>query len=156
MHRVTRPGGVVRITDAISLVSTSPMLNQILSEYGIPAAIRAGNAFEQPTFMIEHLIALLTRYRFEAIAQQTYPLAYVAGTSLHRLFVEDMTCMLRLAPDFWRKWIHVPENYDALYQHMVQEIEQPDFVANWPLFTVWGKRPARSKEEQQMLHRHED
>lgn len=35
----------------------------------------------------------------------------------------------------------VPDDYEELYQQMLQETAQPDFVAHGSLLTVWGKVP---------------
>jgi hypothetical protein len=37
-----------------------------------------------------------------------------------------------------RKWTDVPDDYEDLYQQMLREIQQPDFVARLSLLTAWG------------------
>ena len=37
-----------------------------------------------------------------------------------------------------RKWTRVPEDYEEIYQHMLSEMQQPDFVATMGLLTAWG------------------
>jgi ubiquinone/menaquinone biosynthesis C-methylase UbiE len=139
LKRVTRSGGVVRITDTGHITSTSPTLNAIMTNFALVAGLRSGIAFgKEPESLERELTALLKRQQFEAIHRREYPVVYRAGSEMHRLFVEDISKMLRLAPDFWRKWTQVPDNYEELYQQMLREIQQPDFEASWPLFTLWG------------------
>ncbi|HEY3992365.1 MAG TPA: class I SAM-dependent methyltransferase [Ktedonobacteraceae bacterium] len=139
MRRVTRFKGIVRIADTDIITSTSAMLTHIMLDIGLPASIHAGNAFgKEPGSMARELTSLLSRQNFNLIHQQDYPIVYHAGSDMHHLFVEDISKMLRLAPDFWRKWIRVPDNYEELYQQMLREIQQPDFEASWPLFTLWS------------------
>jgi hypothetical protein len=54
---------------------------------------------------------------------------------------------LRTALPFSRKWSRVPDDYEAIYQQALSEMQQPDFVATWSLLTVWGNKP-RSKSPQ--------
>jgi ubiquinone/menaquinone biosynthesis C-methylase UbiE len=137
MRRVCKPEGIVRISDVTSISSTSPTLDYIMLQIGLPAAIRAGYAFgEAPDATPKNLAHLLSEYRFQEIRQVDYPVEYHAGTPQHRLFVEDMRRMLRLAPAFWGKWASVPADYPTYYERALREIEQADFVATWPLFTL--------------------
>lgn len=48
---------------------------------------------------------------------------------------------------FLRKWIRVPDDYEATYQQMLSEIQQPDFAATSSYLTAWGTkaRPVPSK-----------
>ena len=39
---------------------------------------------------------------------------------------------------FIRKWGYMPDNYEALYQEMLDGIQQPDFTGSWELITAWG------------------
>ena len=38
------------------------------------------------------------------------------------------------------KWTSVPDDYEEIYQQMLTEMQQPDFVATWTLLTAWGTR----------------
>ena len=46
---------------------------------------------------------------------------------------------------FLRKWISLPEDYEALYEQMLVEVQRPDFVATNQTMTVWGSKPAQGK-----------
>ncbi|HEY3993447.1 MAG TPA: hypothetical protein VGM01_11260 [Ktedonobacteraceae bacterium] len=49
-----------------------------------------------------------------------------------------MKLVARTALPFLRKWTRVPDDYEAIYQQMLIEMQQPDFVAQWDVVTVWG------------------
>lgn len=137
MRRVCKPEGIIRISDVTSISSNSPTLDYIMLQIGLPAAIRAGFAFgEAPDATPRNIARLMSEYRFHVIQQVDYPVEYHAGTQQHRLFVEDIRRMLRLAPSFWGKWTRVPQDFEIYYERTLREIEQPDFVATWPLFTI--------------------
>jgi ubiquinone/menaquinone biosynthesis C-methylase UbiE len=140
MRRVCKPEGIVRLSDVTSISSTSQTLDYIMLQIGLPAAIRAGFAFgEERDATPVNLARLMSEHRFRDIQQANYPVEYHAGTPQHHLFVEDIRRMLHLAPAFWRKWTSVPDDYETRYERMLREVEQPDFVATWPLFTIWGQ-----------------
>jgi hypothetical protein len=42
---------------------------------------------------------------------------------------------------FLRKWAQVPGDYEAVYQRVLAEMQEPDFVATWKLLTAWGTNP---------------
>jgi SAM-dependent methyltransferase len=54
---------------------------------------------------------------------------------------EDEKAFFRAIIPFLRKWTRVPDDYEEIYQQMLSEMQQPDFVATWNLLTVWGTMP---------------
>ena len=44
---------------------------------------------------------------------------------------------------FMRKWGHLPDNYEALYQEMIDAMQQPGYVASWSLMTAWGTKTSQ-------------
>jgi hypothetical protein len=42
---------------------------------------------------------------------------------------------------FLQKWLQVPQDYEAICQEMLTDMQQPAFTATWHLLTVWGNRP---------------
>ncbi len=68
----------------------------------------------------------------------------MAGTPQGDLFVADMQHAFRTIKPFLQKWTRVPDDYDALYQRMLTEFKQTDFVGQFNLLTVWGRNlPSR-------------
>lgn len=137
-QRVCRPGGVIRITESEWAVSNSPALTR-LSELIVQAFSRAGHLFT-PTRdgLTSQLAPLLQQHGLQGVQTRVSTLHYQAGTLSWRPFFEDITLVFRNVLPFLQKWTQVPEDYEELYQQMLQEMQQPDFAATLDLLTAWG------------------
>ena len=138
-QRVTRPGGVIRVTEGDWVSeNTSPALTR-LSELMLDAFDRAGHLFTPGrSGVISELARLLHQYGIQNVQTRAYTLEYRAGTAEWHLFYEDMSRMFRTAVPFLRKWSRVPDDYEVIYQRALSEMQQPDFVATHGLLTAWG------------------
>jgi ubiquinone/menaquinone biosynthesis C-methylase UbiE len=140
--RVVRPGGVIRLTEADMVESNSAGLarrEQLL----LQAFYQAGHFFvRQQDGITRELAPLLQRYGLRNIQTRVHRLEYRSGTEQGRLFAENMAHGFRTLKPFMQKWTTIPEDYDALYQQTVEEMQQENFVAIWPLLTVWGHTPS--------------
>ena len=141
-RRVTRPDGIIRITEDDIPASNMPA-SHILYELLTAAFERAGHVFSseerggvtralEPTMRQAGLLNLQTR---------AYQLEYHAGTPEGLFFAEVTKHVFRTAAPFLRKWTMVPADYEHLYQQALQEMQQPGFVATWRLLTCWGTNP---------------
>ena len=63
-----------------------------------------------------------------------------AGTPQGNLFIEDIKHLYRLLLPFLLKWIHVPADYDTIYNQALTEMQRPDFVATMNLLTASGTK----------------
>jgi ubiquinone/menaquinone biosynthesis C-methylase UbiE len=137
-QRVCRPGGVVRITEPDWAASTSPALSR-LSDLIVQAFFNAGHLFT-PTSdgLTSKLASLMQQHGLQQVQTRVSTLQYRAGTPEGQRFFEDIKLVFRTVLPFLQKWTRVPEDYQEIYQQMLQEIEQPDFVATLDLFTFWG------------------
>ena len=140
--RVTRRGGVVRITEGeIVLESTSPALKQ-LNQLLLQAMCNAGHFFEcQNDGVTSHLAQLLHQFGYQNIQTHSHTFIYQTGTQEGQDFYEIMRLAYRTASPFLRKWIRLPDTYNALYQQALSEMQAPDFRATWKLLTVWANTP---------------
>ena len=141
-QRVTRPGGVVRITEPdVMVVGNRPALTR-LSELFLQAFYQAGHGFT-PTNdgVTSELARLLSQHGLQQVQTRAYTLHYRAGTPDGQLFFEDLRLLYRNIVPFLRKWIRVPDDYEEIYQQMLSDMQQPDFVATWGLLTAWGETP---------------
>ena len=141
--RVTRPGGVIRVTEsALITESSSPgliRLNQVFME----AYYRAGHLFTpESTGVTSQLVRLLQQYGLQHVQTHAHALEYRGGTAAGQRFYEDTRLGETLVP-FIRKWTRVPEDFQTLSQQVLGEMQQPDFVATWRLLTAWGNKPDR-------------
>ena len=142
MLRVSRRGGVVRITDAEAghTCPASPALTQF-SELYQDALFQAGHLFEQaPSGLTAHLASLLGQHGCKTVQTRTYAMTYQAGTPSAQAYYEDMQRAFRTLRPFILKWGRSsnPDDYDAVCQQALAEIQQSDFQATWNLLTAWG------------------
>ncbi len=140
--RITRAGGVVRVTDcALVHQSNSPTETQIL-KMAQCAFYRAGHLLtDESTGLIDHLPWLLYQCGCEGVQTKAYAIEYRAGTSDGEAFVEDMRLGAQTARPFFQKWGCASENYDIICQQALEEMRQPDFHATWNQLTAWGSKP---------------
>lgn len=140
--RVTRPGGIVRVTDTEAIhQSNGPVLMQ-LCEMFLCAFFRAGHLFEQErTGLTSHLAQLLEQYGCEQVQTKAYGLEYQAGTVEGETYYENSALFFQTIRPFIQKWGCASKNYEAVYQQALAEMRQADFLATISLLTVWGSKP---------------
>lgn len=142
MLRVVRPGGVLRITDQEIMHQSSSQAAIAINAMVLTAFFRAGHLFsEESTGLTAHLPHLLTIHGCERIQTKAHALEYRAGTPEGQAYCEDMAAAARNLRPFLRKWGSLSKDYDALYQQMLNEYQQPDFHSTWRFLTVWGHKP---------------
>jgi ubiquinone/menaquinone biosynthesis C-methylase UbiE len=138
-QRVTRPGGIVRITEPLIVPeNNSPALTRLF-ELFLQASYHAGYLFA-PTAdnLIQELPALLAKHGLQEVQTRFSGAPYEPGSPERQLWIEDMRLLFRTGLPFLHKWIRVPENYEEIYQQMLHEIQQPDFELRGSLLTTWG------------------
>ncbi len=138
-QRVTRPGGVIRVTDYDQLVASSPALTRLLASLW-NAFYQAGHTYTQGMTIASELARLLRQYGLQEVQTRAHTLEYRAGSVEWQVFYDDMRHLMRTGLPFIRKWTQVPDDYEALYQQALSEMQQPDFVATWTLLTAWGTK----------------
>ena len=142
-QRVTRPGGVIRVTESHMLAeNTSPALSN-LNALSLQAFYQAGHLFtSEGNGVTSQLPRLLHQYGLQNVQTRAYTLHYRAGTTEGQRFYEDTRLGETLLP-FIRKWTRLPEDYQTLRQRALSDLQQPDFVATWSLLTAWGHKPRK-------------
>ena len=139
-RRVAKAGGIIRVTEAEAVSSNSPAHMRLLG-LGVQAFYQAGHVFSlDGGSVMSELTRLLNQHGFEQVQTHLYEREYRVGTPQGQLFIEDTQQLFRIWQPFLRKWIRVPDDYEATYQQMLIEMQQPDFVAQWDVVTAWGKR----------------
>lgn len=138
-QRIVRPGGIVRITEADMISRSNSPAHQQLQQLLVQTFYQAGHFFS-PTSdgVISHLEQLLRQHGLSEVKTHAYVLEYRAGTDEGQLFIDDVKYAFRTVVPFLHKWTRVPDDYNAIYQHMLDEMQQPDFFATWNLLTAWG------------------
>lgn len=145
-QRVTRPGGVIRITESDMIVpSGSPALQRLL-DLLFTAFWRSGHFFiEQGNGVTTELVRLLQEHGLQHVQTRAHTLRYRAGTPEGQSFYEDMKHVFRTTIPYIRKWTGLPDDYEAIYQQALIEMQQPGFEATWNLLTAWGNPSPSSK-----------
>ncbi len=143
LQRVTRVGGIVRVTDGmIGSQSMKPALTQ-LEEMLRCAFYRAGHLFtEGPTGLIDHLERLLIQHGCEHVQTKSYAVESHAGTEEGEAFFKDMSLAYRTVRPYIKKWGCISDDYDMLYQQALAEMAHSDFCARGTLLTAWGTKVA--------------
>jgi ubiquinone/menaquinone biosynthesis C-methylase UbiE len=146
-RRVTKPGGIIRITEGNATVGNAPAFNT-LSNLFVDAMTRAGNfAFPEEDGITRTLEPMMRQAGLLNLQTRLHQLEYRAGTPEGESFAEDVRYTFRTFVPFLRKWTKFPNDYDRIYQQMVQEMKQPGFVATWRLLTVWGNNPHTAEKQ---------
>ncbi len=141
-RRVCRPSGIIRITEGnVVLESNSPALTK-LNGITLEAFHRSGRLFEaQSDGLTGRLVHLMTQHGIQDIQAQVHTLVCSAGTNTHQSFYEDAIHFYRVSLPFLQKWVHVPGDYQEIYQQALKEMQAAEFTATWTWLTVWGTRP---------------
>jgi ubiquinone/menaquinone biosynthesis C-methylase UbiE len=151
-HRVTRPGGIVRITEANIVESNSPALTKLWSIF-LETFFRSGHYFTlSHDGLTSELARLMTQHGFEDVQTRLspWPSCYRAGTEMGQCLYEDMAHFFRLLLPFFNKWTCVPSDYEEIYQQALKDMQQPDCVVTGSLLTAWG---VRSRDGRTLLMR---
>ena len=136
--RVTDSDGVIRITEGDIAEGNSPALTRLL-ELTLTAFERAGYLFTPGSRgVLDDLAALLSRHDIQHVQTRVYHIEHRTGTEGAKLFIEDMTRLFRTVKPFLQKWTRLPDDYEQIYQQMLDEIQRPDFVATDRVLTAWG------------------
>lgn len=141
-QRVAQPGGIIRITEPeVMVLGNRPALNH-LSGLFLRAFYQAGHGFTPMNDGVTSELAhVLHQYGLQQVQTKAYTLQYRGDTPEGQLFFEDVQILYRNIVPFLQKWIRVPDNYKEIYQQMLDDMQQPDFVATWSLLTAWGNTP---------------
>lgn len=141
-QRVTRPGGVIRLTESDTITeSSSPALTR-LKDIFLQALYQAGHLFTpHGNGITSELARLLHQYGLKNVQTRVSTLEYRVGTAQGQRFYEDMRHLFRTLLPFLREWSRVPDDYEDIYQQALREMQRPDFVAIGSLLTAWGNNP---------------
>ena len=144
--RVTRPGGIIRLTELdADIQSTSTALSRLTGLF-IQALSQSGHTFLSDRWgNTDELIPLLTRHSFQQVQRQEHTITFRAGTTEGQYFYEDMAKMYQTILPFLKRWLRLPDDYDQIYQQALQEMQQPDFVTIWHMPTIWGIVPPKQR-----------
>lgn len=137
--RVTRPDGTIRLTEVESVPECNSAALSRLFELMAQAFYQSGHTFTPDSSnQIDEIVRLTRQAGLRQIQTRPYIREYRGGTPEGQHFAEDMQMVFRTIAPFVRKWVHVSEDYDVIYQQAVNDMQQPDFVGTGRIHTIWG------------------
>ncbi len=141
LRRVTRPNGVLRVTEGKIPQSTSPACTQ-LYQMLLCASYRAGFSLTSEQWGVASEVE---RFLAEGgcldIRTQDHRLEFVAGTVGGQHYTQLMRYSFQTLLPFLKEKGCAPENYQAVYQQALLEMQQNDFRTTQDLLTIWGTIP---------------
>ena len=148
LMRITRPGGVIRLTEFNdSGVTNSPALEKFQS-LGLRAMYEAGRSFYPIQEVRNHAITPMLGYFLQEagcqnIQEKAYILNFSVGTkAFESNYITWKMTAKQVQPFLLKMGAATQEELDALYEQMVVEMIKPDFRALWYITSVWGEKPA--------------
>lgn len=144
--RITRLGGIVRLTETDSAGIVSSPSGAKLDAISGKALYRKGQTFSpdgMPFGMTERLEPFLKDAGCTNIRQHEFVIDYSAGTEPYDGFCRNFQIAYRLArPLFLQTEATTQEEYEQLYQQMLVDMFADDFRAYFKLLSVWGEKPS--------------
>jgi ubiquinone/menaquinone biosynthesis C-methylase UbiE len=136
-RRVTRSGGVIRISETAAFGETNSPAGRRLCDIGREAFFNAGHLFTKESDGLTSKLA-------EILHQQG-----LKNVQIRKVLMDQSTepakensrLAFRNMLPFLKKWTKLPSDYEQIYQQAMKEIDQPDYKAEWEMVTVWGTNP---------------
>jgi ubiquinone/menaquinone biosynthesis C-methylase UbiE len=147
--RLLKPGGIVRLTEMESPLTTSPSYEHFF-HLGTQALKLAGQSFSPDgghVGITPVLPRLVRQAGFEEVRLRASVIEWSMGTEGHYPVFKDALLFLELVQPFLIKMgMGTKEELERLYQQAVAEMQQEDFCALWNLLTVRGRKPGTTDE----------
>ncbi|WP_376796457.1 methyltransferase domain-containing protein [Thermogemmatispora sp.] len=148
-YRLLKPGGILRLTEMETPLTTSPAYERFASLVA-QALKRAGQSLSPDGRHLGTITVLPRMVRqagFEGVQKRVSVIEWSMGTEAHYPVFKDYLIGLELVQPFLAKvGVATKEELEYLYQLTVAEMQQEDFSALWPLLTVWGRKPLATGE----------
>ncbi|QBD74614.1 class I SAM-dependent methyltransferase [Ktedonosporobacter rubrisoli] len=139
--RITRKGGIIRLTDAEWNFTTSPALSTY-KHLCTQAVYRAGHSFSPhgDTFGTTPVLRLLLQQAgYQNIELRPYVIDASAGTEAHAGTVQNYLVFYKLLQPFLLQMqVASQEDLDRTFAQMEEEVQAKDFCCLDYYLTVWG------------------
>src|SRR5947209_3173601 len=145
--RVTRPGGIIRLTES-EWNLTNSLAYETLHAMTARAMKKAGKSFS-PDGRNVGITPMLGQFLQQAgckhIQHAAYALDLSAGTEAHGSMYQNSMAFFRLIEPFLLSMQETTqEEFEALYNRMLAEVLSDSFRAVSFILTVWGETPGRN------------
>ncbi len=140
--RVTRPGGIIRLTECENCLTNSAACEQ-LGRLIATALKKVGQSFSPDGYhfgILPMLGALLRDVGCENIRRLSHCSDFSAGMKDHIEAFQDLMVGYRLAQPFvLRMGVATQQEIERLYQKAIEELQASSFCGIGFYLTVWGK-----------------
>jgi ubiquinone/menaquinone biosynthesis C-methylase UbiE len=138
MVRVTRPGGIIRLTEGDDLGRTSSLAFQQLMDLAIQAGQQEGR-----TISAAQISQLLLHAGCQQFHERWSSVDYSAGTRAYSEMVHNCQVWAALIQPYLLKMqVATQDQVEALHAQMQVEMLSDDFTGTWRFLSVWGTKPA--------------
>jgi ubiquinone/menaquinone biosynthesis C-methylase UbiE len=141
--RVTRPGGIIRLTENDLPITNSPaygQLSELISE-ALYVTKRSFSAEGRLLSAAPTLKRLLQDSGCHDVRQVVSITNFSAGMEAHVDIYQDVATTYRLVQPFLvSAKVTAQQDVERLYQQMLNEMQSPDFLAVAFYLTVWGTK----------------
>ncbi len=144
-YRITRPGGILRLTESEWWYFTnSPAVEKINSM--IIQAIKAQGSYSH-SGRFTGILPMLGRLLFDGgyvdVRHNAHVIDFSYGTHAYEGFRRDAAAAFKLFQPFILKTgaARTPEEFEQVYNQMLVEMLQEDFRGLMLPLTVWGRKP---------------
>ena len=146
LKRITRPGGIIRLTESEWWYYTNSPALENLNALLIRALKAQGGSFSQSgrfTGVLPMLGGFLHGIGFVNIKHKSHVIDYSYGSEASTGFRGDARANFKLfQPFIIRMGVATQEELDQLYEQMLSEMAQEDFRGLMFPLTAWGEKPA--------------
>jgi SAM-dependent methyltransferase len=144
-RRVTRPGGIIRLTEWEIGFTNKPMTRRLLTIFA-QALKRAGRTFSPDGMsigIINMLAPLLRNAGCQDVQNRAYAVDMSVDTADSADWFQDGSIAMEMAkPLLLKTGLISEEDFDRSYQEMVAEMFSDDVYSMLLLLTVWGQVPS--------------
>ncbi|QBD79915.1 methyltransferase domain-containing protein [Ktedonosporobacter rubrisoli] len=143
-RRLLRPEGVVRLSEAEWGFTNMPGLETFcaLMNQAIQLELHSFSPTGRHLGVTPMMKLFLRRAGFQHIGQKAHVLDYSAGSQAHGGVADDYKLLMQLSrPLFLRTRVASQEELDALYEQVMDELQEEDCCALSFILTVWGRAP---------------
>lgn len=143
-NRITRPGGIIRLTEP-EWGFTNSAAYDTLTRYSTQALHRAGHTFSPHGRTIgtgSVLRLLLKQAGYQDVQNRAHAVDYSAGTQDQKSHIQDhLIVHKQLQPFFVKMQVATQEELERLHAQMEEELFAEDFCGIDYFLTVWARKP---------------
>jgi len=143
--RITRPGGIIHLTEFDTYGTTNISAVEKINEIGLRAFKLAGQSFS-PDGRSLGITPMLGRFLRDAgcinIQKKAHAFDFSLGTEAYETMYNNSQAFFKLFQPFLVKMkVATQEELDMLYQQALGEMMLDDFCGVWFYLSVWGEKP---------------